>query len=206
MSFHRVQSAALLAGVTILSALSATEANAATTTQTLGFFADTYGDSFGLGPDTLVFNPFNTSLGTLTGVTFDISGFMLSREGTNPTVTVTLGSTTLYDQSFQHTSFDSFLVTATFDGTASGQIPLSAFEGPGTVSTVITVLSETPDYDFGGGNSRNGDFSAVASGLTLTYTYNPTEVSSTPLPAAIWLFGAGAAGLAAISRRRRRSA
>lgn len=210
MSYHRAQSATLLAGVTILSALSTTEINAATTTpQTLSFFADTYD----FGPDTLVFNPFNTSLGTLTGVTFDISGYFINREGQDATAKVGLGATTLYQATFSNVSLQNGVVSATFDGTASGQIPLSAFEG-GPVSILVAFVSNVGDFDFGGGtNSRSQLFNIDSlhsvvndTGLTLTYTYNSADVSSTPLPAAIWLFGSGAVGLAAMSRRRRRSA
>jgi hypothetical protein len=210
MSSHRAQSAALLAGVTILSAVSGTEVRAATTTpQTFSFFTDTY--SF--FSDTLSFDPFNTGLGTLTGVSFDISGYFINREGQDATAAVKLGSTTLYQATFSNVSLQNGVVSATFDGTASGQIPLSAFEG-GSVSILVEFVSNVGDFDFGGGtSSRNPLFNIDSlhpvvgdTGLSLTYTYDSTEVSSTPLPAAIWLFGSGVAGLAVVSRRRRRSA
>jgi hypothetical protein len=146
-------------------------------------------------------------------VTFDISGYFINREGQDATAAVKLGSTTLYQVTFSNVSLQNGVVNATFDGTASGLIPLSAFEG-GAVSVLVAFVSNLGDFDFGGGtNTRNplfnidGLHSSVGdTGLTLTYTYDPAEVSSTPLPAAIWLFGSGVAGFAAISRRRRRSA
>jgi hypothetical protein len=206
VSNTRAQNVALLTGVTILSALSANDAVAATTTQTQGFFADTYPPpSFGFGPDEVDFDPFDTSLGTLTGVTFDISGSVVNREASGiPTAKVTLGSTTLYEVSGDTFGFT---VAAPFDGTASGLVPLSAFLGPGFVSITVAILSTEGDFDFGGGDAGGrGNWSEWGSGLKLTYTYTPADISTVPLPASVWLLGFGLAGLASVSWGRRHSA
>jgi hypothetical protein len=184
---------AVLTGLTMLvGGAEISEAEAATTTpQTDTFFLSTSGSPTS---QNLNFSAFNTALGTLTGVLFDLnSNVSVGNSGgaTGPSATVTVFG----QQISSSTSFGAYNF-GSVDGTHGGATPLSAFTSAFAVGLAFNV-------NFCGECASNWNGQGDFKGLTLTYEYDPT-VSGTPLPGALPLMATGLAGLGAVEWRRRR--
>jgi hypothetical protein len=174
-------------------------------------------------------NPFNTSLGTLTSVTLQLTGVggdvfptqynnsatQLPFDTSLTTISMSyleLLSTTVLVQVQQasgacggeaNPGANSWCTPTTFTGLSSAVLPdtnLSYYE----TGSTVTLAGKGAAVD----SSGNGDSSFIyfggagAIGGVLTVTYNYTG-GSIPEPTTMALLGAGMIGLAAISRKRR---
>lgn len=143
--------------------------------------------------DTLNFNQFNASLGTLTDVQFSL----VSNIGE---------STYVYDISAQ-VSVDGVQIGPTGTGPGSFNFgptegvlsppALSFYEGSSTFGVLLSLNVQA--YE----NYATVTWDPPADSVTVTYTYTPA-ISATPLPAALPLFTTGLAGLGLATWRRRR--
>lgn len=175
---------------------------------------------------TLSVAKFDTSLGTLTGVTWEITGAIASilgieNRGTRPisgaastvvdffleSAELSLGASpdftvvgTAPVASLAVGASALFPVTGEFTLTGS-ETPGSAFFGPGTVDLAFSTLTSFSAAGLGGNLAFT---QATDAGLMLTITYEFDEFSVVPLPGgASLLFGAlGLAGLMTVRRNR----
>jgi hypothetical protein len=187
MTQHHTSSfkkAAVLTGLTVLvGGAEISTADAATTTP-----AET--QSIGtIGPNTdinfLNFNQFNDALGTLQGVNFSLNSFLDIFEFISFQASVSVNSNPLFSQS-ANGPFIAGPQTVASD---------PFFRGAGTFP-VLLVLGTDCHEGSCGGEGWTGTLS-----VSFTYEENANAV---PLPAALPLFAAGAAGLGVLGWRNRR--
>jgi hypothetical protein len=180
---------AVLTGLTVLiGGTEISKANANTTTpQTDTFFYSIGSFSDGGSSNTsnsLSFNGFNTSLGTLTEVDVQLNSY-ISSNATSLSASVALAGQ----------SVGSTTSTGEFDKTATFTTSLSSFE----TATITAALSLMTSDGFANWSSSSS--SQTPEGLTVSYEYTP--ISATPLPATLPLFAGGLAGLGFTTWRRR---
>ena len=88
-----------------------------------------------------------------------------------------------------------------------GPVPIatSSFNTVGQTGTTTTLgqLSLGTDDGIGGSPMDNGPFHNYNANLDFT-SLTVTEISSVPIPAAVWLFGSGLIGLIGVARRKAR--
>lgn len=175
---------------------------------------------------TLSVAKFDTSLGTLTGVTWEITGAIsgilgIENRGTGPisgsaatevdffldSTLLSLGASPDFSVTGTATvanlgagASELFPVTGEFTITGS-ETPGAAFFGPGTVDLDFSTLTSFSALGLGGNLAIS---QATDAGLIFTITYEFDEFSVVPLPGgASLLFGAlGLAGLMTVRRNR----
>lgn len=181
-----------------------------------------------LAGETLSVQGFDTSLGTLIGVYWEITGALASILGVQND-----GPNTISGSAFTNVDFDVESALLALGGSpdfsvyaTTGLVSLGAGESalfPVTASTTITG-SETPGAAFYapgmidvlsftttsfGGSGFGGDITisqATDAGISFKITYEYQEVSEVPLPAAAPLMMAGMGLFGFISSRRRKRA
>jgi hypothetical protein len=94
-----------------------------------------------------------------------------------------------------------------WDATASGGTVANWFSNgpltyPGTIGNELGANQELYGVTGNGTSSVKGVQVYDLGALTLSSTGNLTNVSSVPIPAAVWLFGSGLLGLAGVGRRK----
>jgi hypothetical protein len=173
---------AVLTGLTILvGGAEISQAKAAPINQTDIFSLDSF-DQCGCASDNETFSQFNSSLGTLTGVTVGLTSSLTEAEG------FTAASLTAPDAvSFSTSS------AGTFDQSTMLSTDLSPYIGSGTI---------TADLDISGPVVWAGS-------VEVNYTYTPAPpppppLPGTPLPGALPLFATGLASLGVGAWRKRR--
>lgn len=79
------------------------------------------------------------------------------------------------------------------------------FIGQGQLGTALSFLRETvnvDDFDTGEIQTFAGKWNFAINGNVGTLTYSAAPVVATPLPAAVWMFGAGLMGVLRLNRRK----
>lgn len=194
---------AVLAGLTILfCGAEASRADAATTSPQTDSFS-----GIGLSEhmdaentsDGLQFQQFDPTLGTLTGVNFALDSSISTTGSFSASVIVDAGSgVTIGSLSGStNTIFDNSSINGLM-----GAADAAFYTGTSNIS--VELLLSQP-ASLGSSSTVSWEGSGDEAGLTLTYDYTPT----TPLPAALPLFGTGLAGIALTawrSRRKRKTA
>jgi hypothetical protein len=206
---------AVLTGLTMLAGgVEVSRAIADTTTpETHGFNLTSSGSGPPAVTDILTFQKFNQS-GTLTGVTFTLdSQFIDPLASTGGSLVSSYAISIQVDNQPAITS-QSFgaALPHTFDITNPpglsglvGALDQNFYTGSGTFLVTLGIICGTAANGCEGGVKWVGDNSTGANetGLTLTYTFNPTPIQ-TPLPAALPLFATGLGGLGLAAWRSRR--
>jgi hypothetical protein len=188
---------AVLTGLTMLvGGAEISEVNAATLNQTIAFdFSVSPFENTASTPDTLHFDQFNTSMGTLTDVAFSlISNIGASGTWFDISATATVDGALISPAASDTGAYDFGPVV---NGALSPSPPLSFYEGSTTFA--VSLLLEA-----GSESSATVTWDPVSdNGLTVTYIFTPAT-SATPLPAALPLFTTGLAGLGFTTWRSRR--
>lgn len=179
---------------------------------------------------TIQLSQFDPSLGTLTGVTFNLTstlsetGLSLSvspqENGSDGsasadfTLTIDDGITSgaLFDQTFIHsvscsgsgpcTNADTTFDFEIFDDAFSAAV-LAGYQGMSTYNVTVSQLIDLSATSAGGSDSgfASASFAGGWQGsIAVTYTYDEVVV---PIPAAAWLFGSGLLGLLGTVKRKR---
>jgi hypothetical protein len=178
------------------------------------------------GSATLSFHQFNTTMGTLTGVTITLNDYtsvvcqatnntdsqesfskfyytgtvaVLGPDGTTTSTSLSTSS----DNSGNVTAFSVITVDSTENASlTSGPTSvtsISSYEGSGAGTFNLTV---TPNNSFGGsGSAAVGGYTSTYGSVTITYEYTPNVV---PEPASMAMVAIGLGGLAIAHRFRRR--
>lgn len=134
----------------------------------------------------LVFDPFDPSLGTLTGVDFSMSSTLA---GSPSIAFVDIGPATIAGAGGPRT----------FDFSDISGLQGSLTTADYTRGPVIVSLSLSPEL---GSAAWTGNGSGQ--GLTLVYDYIPAVAATTPLPATLPLFATGLGALGLLGWRRKR--
>lgn len=195
--------------------------NAATITQSAALNLETTEIS-----QDFTFNLFDSSLGTLTGVSilFDARSTSTGTLTNNAAQTQTFGLLSVENLLLTGSSIDpqnlalelfrlNFPTTLASGATRSlgnvdvsnsltfSPVSLSGFKGTGTTSfNCISVISNT--FTGGGGNLALDQRTQAGCGVSLEYTYTPTT-TQVPEPASLALVGLALAGAGFASRRRK---
>jgi hypothetical protein len=175
-------------------------------------------------------NQFDPSLGTLTGVTFNLTSNLGNTTGLSLLVnnqefgsdgsasadfTLTIDdsiSGSLFDQTFMHsasctdgstfcTDNDNTYASASFDDTLNTAV-LAGYQGLGTYNVTVSQLIELSATSAGGADSGDAEATFIGDWQgDLEVVYTYDEVV-VPLPAAVWLFGSGMVGLLGVAKRK----
>lgn len=126
-----------------------------------------------------------------------VDGSAFTVNGVDATFTQGATSTTLANMFAAFTTANSggFLL-----GTSQTQILLSPF----TAQQVFTGTADAPTFVVGSYAVTDNDVAAQGT-VTGAFTVSPAAASTVPEPSTVALVAAGAAGLAAVARRRRRA-
>jgi len=191
VSFKKV---AILTGLTmVIGGAEISSANATTETlpnQTFNFTPP----GTTTGTDTVTFQQFNSSLGTLPGVQFGLDS-TINQNASFGTITgaVMVNGVTL----------DTHSGAGTYDNSAinglNGAANAAFYTGPSTFGVSLVL-------NYGGCESTCPTWDGMTSGetgVTITYNYTPSAV---PLPAALPLFATGLGALGLLGWRRKRKA
>lgn len=181
-----------------------TGSKAATTTAEIQTFQLTVSMERGDPPLTVsedvFFQQFDASLGTLTAVQFDFisTGIVGATSIAN---SLEINGEALLAGTSSNLSYN----LSALDGTISGAVPLSFFEGTGSfaVSAILSATCDLPDTKpcAGTWDAESPLKDGTPGGLTLTYQYD--EVSAVPLPAALPLLLSAFGGLGLLRWRAR---
>jgi hypothetical protein len=197
-SFKKI---AVLTGMTaLIGGAGISQSNAATTTpQSLSFTTLTQmGD--GTTPESVIFNDFNPTLGTLTAVQFILNSTITAiNTNQSPSATVKVDSEQIGSSGTSAGPYDIAVQTITDPTILSFVTGSSTFDV--NLSLTATGLNDTEGFTW------NSSSPATPAGLTVDYVYNP--VSTTPLPPALPLFTTSLAGLGLMawrSLRKRKAA
>jgi hypothetical protein len=207
-----------------------TLAGAASITETDAFSVDT---TTGISSDALTFGQFSSALGTLTGVTFELTGsanavfgvatnstsaftgtgnsstnLQLSGTGFNTVASPTLTSS-VTNGAVNASSSSATYVETYFPGSTS-QVDLLGTVGSGSLASYIgsgsaTVLAQFPSFTASGSFTNPvGTFAGAGGGAQASGDISVTYTyTPVPIPPALTLLLSGALGLGAFARRNR---
>jgi hypothetical protein len=187
MSMLNEKSLSALAGISLVaSATMAVDVSAATTTpETIQFGTPSTGGS------TLEFKTFDSSLGSLSGVSLNLDS-AISNEARTETARVSILGVEIASKTTSEGGGSESFNFSELDPVSFAGIELNNFLGDGT-STFGILLNFSP-----GDGSWDG-ISQAGAGLSVTYEFTPV-----PLPAALPLMLSGLLGLGTIGRLRSR--
>ena len=190
-SFKKI---AVLTGMTaLIGGAEISQSNATTTTpQTLSFSTLTQMGDGTTPPESVSFNDFNPTLGTLTAVQFILNSTITAiNTNQSPNATVKVDSQQIGSSGTSVGPYDIAVQTITDPTILSFVTGSSTFDV--NLSLTATGVNDTEGF------SWNSSSPATPAGLTVDYVYNP--VSTTPLPPALPLFTTGLAGLGLMAWR-----
>ena len=170
------------------------QSNAATSTPQNQLFPTLTQMGDGTTPESVSFNDFNPTLGTLTAVQFILNSTItaINTAQTNPSATVKVDSEQIGSSGTSTGPYDIAVQTITDPTILSFVTGSSTFD----VDLSLTATSLSNDTE---GFTWNSTSSSTPAGLTVDYVYTP--VSTTPLPPALPLFTTGLAGLGLMAWR-----
>jgi hypothetical protein len=185
-SFKKI---AVLTGMTaLIGGAEISQSNAATTApQTLSFTTLTQMGNGTTPDESVIFNDFNPTLGTLTAVQFILNSTITAIFTTrSPSATVKVDSEQIGSSGTSTGPYDIPAQTIT-DPTILSFVTGGSTFGVNLSLTAIGLSNDTEGFTW------NSSSPATPAGLTVDYVYDP--VSTTPLPPALPLFTTGLAGL-----------